>query len=355
MTKRQKAFTLDKQWAFVIWFTMAIQGIMLSIAFTMAAFLVRSLYPNREEGQLGWLIGLLAATFPCAQFLTAYVWGLLSDRYGRRPVLMIGILTSALSTLAFGLSTTFAMALATRFIGGFFNGVGVAMQAICAEAWGDDSTSAAKALGLMSLGWTMGSTLGPAFGGALSEPCTAFGSDFLLCGSGQLFHSRPYALACIAASSLATLSLLGCAWLLPETRPQEAPCRLSDTSASSERSSSHALNGRQHDQGVQMAARHSHNKKDPWYRQWQVVLPVLLYGMLVFICNFLEELTPIFASAAPGQGGLGLSFAQLAWPLSVASGLLIPCTLYAYPLLQEKEKHSEWHDRSIFLKWQTSI
>ena len=70
------------------------------------------------------------------------------------------------------------------------------------------------------------------------------------------------------------------------------------------------------------------------WRVAQVVLPVLLYGMLVFICNFLEELTPIFASASAEQGGLGLSFAQLAWPLSVASGLLIPCTLYAYPLLQ---------------------
>ena len=64
------------------------------------------------------------------------------------------------------------------------------MQAICAEAWGDDSTSAAKALGLMSLGWTMGSTLGPAFGGALSEPCNVFGSDFLLCQAGQLFQAR---------------------------------------------------------------------------------------------------------------------------------------------------------------------
>ena len=43
-------------------FTMAIQGIMLSIAFTMAAFLVRSLYPDQEESQLGWLIGLLVST-----------------------------------------------------------------------------------------------------------------------------------------------------------------------------------------------------------------------------------------------------------------------------------------------------
>ncbi len=64
------------------------------------------------------------------------------------------------------------------------------MQAICAEAWGDDSTSAAKALGIMSLGWTMGSTLGPAFGGALSEPCEVFGPGFLLCGDDDLFQSR---------------------------------------------------------------------------------------------------------------------------------------------------------------------
>ena len=64
------------------------------------------------------------------------------------------------------------------------------MQAICAEAWGDDSTSAAKALGIMSLGWTMGSMIGPAFGGALSEPCQHFGAGFLLCGKGQLLQAR---------------------------------------------------------------------------------------------------------------------------------------------------------------------
>ena len=71
-----------------------------------------------------------------------------------------------------------------------------AMQAICAEAWGSDSTSAAKALGLMSLGWTMGSTLGPAFGGALSEPCAMFGPAFFLCEPGQLFQARSGMILC---------------------------------------------------------------------------------------------------------------------------------------------------------------
>ena len=48
---------------------MAIQGIMLSIAFTMAAFLVRSLYPDQEESQLGWLIGLLVTFLSSLQDL----------------------------------------------------------------------------------------------------------------------------------------------------------------------------------------------------------------------------------------------------------------------------------------------
>ena len=55
---------------------------------------------------------------------------------------------------------------------------------------GRQLTSAAKGLGIMSLGWTMGSTLGPAFGGALSEPCKAFGPGFVQCGAGELFQAR---------------------------------------------------------------------------------------------------------------------------------------------------------------------
>ena len=62
------------------------------------------------------------------------------------------------------------------------------MKSICAEAW--DTTSQAKSLGIMSLGWTMGSTLGPAFAGAFSEPCKVFGPKFPFCGPHGLFQLR---------------------------------------------------------------------------------------------------------------------------------------------------------------------
>ncbi|HUQ71098.1 MAG TPA: MFS transporter, partial [Planctomycetaceae bacterium] len=50
----------------------------------------------------GWQLGLLMASFSAMQFLFAPVWGRLSDRIGRRPVLLIGLLGSTLSYAAFG-------------------------------------------------------------------------------------------------------------------------------------------------------------------------------------------------------------------------------------------------------------
>jgi len=57
-----------------------------------------------------------------AQFLTSFAWGRCSDVIGRKPVMLIGNLSGAISMLALGCSPTFAWALASRFVGGLFNG-----------------------------------------------------------------------------------------------------------------------------------------------------------------------------------------------------------------------------------------
>ena len=66
----------------------------------------------------------------------------------------------------------------------------------------------------------------------------------------------------------------------------------------------------------------------------QVLLSLFLYLIVVFFCNMLEELTPIYASAPTRQGGLGLPLSLLAWPLTVSGGVLVVFTLYGYPSLQ---------------------
>jgi MFS family permease len=69
--------------------------------------------------------GILAASLPAAQFLTSYFWGKFSDRVGRKPVMLVGNVTGAVSMLALGWSPVYWAALLSRFVGGLFNGTSV--------------------------------------------------------------------------------------------------------------------------------------------------------------------------------------------------------------------------------------
>ena len=57
-----------------------------------------------------------------AQFLTAFAWGRCSDAIGRKPVMLIGNVSGAVSLLVLGWSPTLAWAVASRFVGGLLNG-----------------------------------------------------------------------------------------------------------------------------------------------------------------------------------------------------------------------------------------
>jgi MFS family permease len=66
--------------------------------------------------------GIMQGSFNAAQLCTAILWGSLSDRNGRKPVLFFGLLGSAVSCIGFGFSTTFWQAITFRIIGGALNG-----------------------------------------------------------------------------------------------------------------------------------------------------------------------------------------------------------------------------------------
>lgn len=77
--------------------------------------------------------GGAVAAFAFAEMLTGMMWGALSDRIGRKPVLIIGIAGTGLSMLLFGLAPSMPLALLARALGGLLNGnVGV-IQTTVAE------------------------------------------------------------------------------------------------------------------------------------------------------------------------------------------------------------------------------
>jgi MFS family permease len=66
--------------------------------------------------------GILIASFSLAEAFTSMFWGGLSDRLGRKPILLTGLVGTVLSLLVVGFSTSFTMALCGRILGGALNG-----------------------------------------------------------------------------------------------------------------------------------------------------------------------------------------------------------------------------------------
>lgn len=66
--------------------------------------------------------GILIASFSLAESLTSIWWGGLSDRVGRKPVLLMGCCGTIISLLVVGFSNSFAMAMVGRILGGLLNG-----------------------------------------------------------------------------------------------------------------------------------------------------------------------------------------------------------------------------------------
>jgi MFS family permease len=172
-----------------------------TIIFPFVYYMVRDFKISDDERNIGMYAGLIASSFSLAQFCTSLFWGWLSDRVGRRPVLLIGLIGNFISMVLFGFSDNLPWAIATRSLCGFLNGnVGVA-KCILGEI--TDDTNQAKAFSLFGLVFDVGLLFGPMLGGLLADPSKTFPSIF---GSIELFKKFPYLLPCIIS---AVFSLIG--------------------------------------------------------------------------------------------------------------------------------------------------
>ena len=77
----------------------------MNVLFPFVAFMVEDMGYTGEA--LGYHAGLLAAAFCFAQFCTAVPWGMVSDRFGRKPAILIGTMGSGIGMLLFGFARTF--------------------------------------------------------------------------------------------------------------------------------------------------------------------------------------------------------------------------------------------------------
>ena len=179
----------------VLFLVTMIDMIGFGIVIPFLTYLVEDLAIDQNITSIGIWVGLLMTSYSAAQFLFSPIWGGLSDRIGRRPVLMIGLVGNTVFFTMFGLANTLLMALAARFLAGVFNGnIAVARAYI-----GDVSTpqQLATRMGLIGATFGLGFTIGPFLGGELSSPASRW--DLF---AGTIFETHPYLLPCLLASVL---------------------------------------------------------------------------------------------------------------------------------------------------------
>ena len=151
---------------------------------------------------------LLSAVYSAMQFLFIPVWGRLSDRVGRRPVLVWSVLATAIGMVGLGTSLVFAQSVAWLFVARMFSGIATAnlgtASAYIADVTGPEDR--AKGMGLIGIGFGLGFILGPSLGGPLAE---------------ITIHGRAGAVPCFVAAGLSLVNFVWVVFGLPESLPPE--------------------------------------------------------------------------------------------------------------------------------------
>jgi DHA1 family multidrug resistance protein-like MFS transporter len=146
----------------ILSFTLVVVMLGYGIIMPILPFYVEAL------GASGWEMGLLTASSAFMQMIFAPIWGSLSDRVGRKPVLLIGIFGYGLTMLLFGLATSLWMLFVARGLNGVLSS---ATMPTSMAYISDHSTEKERGGRMGQLGAAMGigMILGPALGGSLAS------------------------------------------------------------------------------------------------------------------------------------------------------------------------------------------
>src|SRR4026209_866796 len=113
------------------------------------------------------VIGMLFASFSLAQLIASPVLGDLSDRWGRRPVLILSLIGTAVSFAMLAVAQSLAMLFAARIVDGLSGGNITTARAYIADITEEENR--AKAYGILGAGFGLGFIVGPALGAVLSQ------------------------------------------------------------------------------------------------------------------------------------------------------------------------------------------
>jgi MFS family permease len=181
----------------------------------LAMGVVDQVFPVKAADQRAALFGgLIGATYSTLQFISAPYWGRLSDRIGRRPVLLLSITGNTLAYLIWIFSGDFTTLLVSRLLAGLMTGNVATANAAVADITTPETR--ARGMGMIGMAFGLGFILGPALGG-LSTVLPRLDGSALLASWG----ANPFSTAAAIAFLLSLVNLVWAFFRFHETLPAE--------------------------------------------------------------------------------------------------------------------------------------
>ncbi|GMH20247.1 hypothetical protein Nepgr_022088 [Nepenthes gracilis] len=297
----------------------------ISSLFPFLYFMIRDFHIAKREEDIGFYAGFVGSSFMFGRALTSVPWGMVADRYGRKPVMMFGTITVVVFNALFGLSSNFWMAFSTRFLLGCLCGILGPIRAYASEFCREEYK--ALAMVLISTAWGIGLVIGPAVGGFLAQPAERYPNLF---SEESIFGRFPYFLPCLVISVFSLVVFAACCWL-PETlhmhtASNEVQDQLQEVLDTMENESNF--------KGVQNSKGRNQSSSQSLLRNWPLMSAIIVYSVFQLHDMAYTEIFSLWAVSSRTYGGLGYSSADVGQVLAISGFGLLLCQLLLYPAVE---------------------
>ncbi|XP_071932114.1 protein ZINC INDUCED FACILITATOR 1-like isoform X3 [Coffea arabica] len=304
--------------------------IVLSAALPIASlypflyFMIRDFHIAKREEDINFYAGYVGASYMLGRTLTSIFWGVVADRYGRKPVIFTGVIAVFVFNTLFGLSLNFWMAIGTRFLLGALNGLLGPMKAYASEIF--HHKYQAVALSSISASWAIGLITGPALGGFLAQPAEKYPATF---SPNSIFGRFPYFLPCLCISLFALIGAICCFWL-PETLHMH-PCNSSPSeSYDALEAALPKFNGKTETKDGREAA-----SAKSLLKNWPLMSSIIAYCIFSLHDMAYSEICSLWAESPRKFGGLSYSTQSVGEILTITGCGLLVFQLFLYPFVEK--------------------
>ena len=302
-------------------FLLFANAISVAQVFPYGPQMVKWLKLTDDDRALGYFAGFYLAAYMLGNFLSAIPLGVLADRWGRKKVVLLGLWACTLPQVAFGMSTSFFMALVARFLMGLPNAIVGTAKAMAPDICRPEDQ--ALAMSLIAASWGLGNIFGPAMGGLLVDLWPA---------------SLPYLLPNLIGAIIALVAIVTTHRYLPERSATTGLAASDSRDGPAQPVPSAAIEL----EAAAEAPTTAMPKSSP--RSCFASLmptkrargPVILYTIMAFSEIIGNEVIPLFCYAPISSGGLELHVTQVGGLLTAMGCAILIFQMLLLPMIMRR-------------------